>query len=57
VISLQVAVALILLGALVAMLGSAWLGMTTNDRLTTSGIVFVVVLVLLNLDPLTRGRR
>jgi hypothetical protein len=57
VIALGVALALVLTGALLAMLGSAWVGMGTTDRLTLAGIMFVVILILLGLDPFHRRLR
>ena len=57
VISITVAVALVLLGALIAMLGSAWVSMGTTDRLTLAGILFIGILILLQVDPITRRWR
>lgn len=56
-ISLRVAIALLLLGALLAMLGSAWADMSVDQRLSAAGIIFVGVLLLLGLDPIIRRGR
>lgn len=48
--------ALLLLGALLALLGSSWVGMTPDQRSALSGLIFVGVLLLMGLEPLRRGR-
>ena len=55
-LSLQIAVALLLLGAILALLGSAWVSLTTTERLDVTGIGFVVIILLLGLDTI-RNRR
>lgn len=55
-IPLRIAVALLLLGALIALLGSSWAAMTPDQRSALAGLMFVGVLVLMGLEPLRRGR-
>jgi hypothetical protein len=57
VISLRIALALVLLGALVAMLGAAFLELTGEQRLQVCALIFVGVLLLLGMDPIARHGR
>lgn len=54
-IALRVAVALLLLGALLALLGSAWAGLGVDQRIGIAAVMFAGVLLLMGLGPL-RGR-
>jgi hypothetical protein len=56
-ISLRIAVGLLLLGAMIAMLGAAWIDMNVEQRLAAAGVLFIGILFLLGMDPISRAGR
>lgn len=49
-VPMRTALGLLLTGALLAMLGSAWIELSADQRLSVAATTFVAILILLSVD-------